>query len=261
MIDLRGAGCVALLVVWTGMCAIHAAPLDEAAERYRPYMIEGIGDALAGARALRERAAANDLVGARKAWIAARAGWERSEVFTAGFVPELDAQIDAWPNAKSGFHAIEAKLFGAGRTDVESDAAALVAHLDDLRGKLADMPLTPQGLLNGTVRLAYEVGESKADGGESRISGTSLDDMRNNVAGIDFAYRTILADALKAADARVADTVASRIEQLKTIVAASDLPHVDVRALRRASEELVIALQGASTKLGLPRPTLEAQSR
>jgi iron uptake system component EfeO len=261
MIDVRMAGCLVLLVLWTGMRAIDAAPLDEAAEHYRPYMIEGIGDALAGARALRERAAADDLVGARKAWISARAGWERSEVFTAGFVPELDAQIDAWPNADSGFHAIEAKLFGAGRTDVENDAAALVAHLDDLHGRLAGMPLTPQGLLDGTVRLAYEVGESKADGGESRISGTSLDDMRNNVAGIDFAYRTIFAEALKAADSRLADTVASRVEELKTIVAASDLPHVDISSLRRASEELVIALQAASAKLGLPRPTLEAQSR
>src|SRR6266581_4513541 len=170
MIDVRVAGCIALLVLWSGMRGVDAAPLDDAAERYRPYMIEGIGDALAGARALRERAAVNDLAGARKAWISARAGWERSEVFTIGFVPELDAQIDAWPNAISGFHAIEAKLFGAGRTEVESDAAALVANLDSLHGKLRDMPLTPQGLLDGTVRLAYEVGESKADGGESRIS-------------------------------------------------------------------------------------------
>jgi chorismate mutase len=121
--------------------------------------------------------------------------------------------------------------------------------------------LTPQGLLDGTVRLAYEVGESKADGGESRISGTSLDDMRNNVAGIDFAYTTIFADALKAVDAKLADSVTNRIEQLKAIVAAKDLPHVDVLALRRASEELVVALQGASAKLGLRQPTLEAQSR
>src|SRR5882757_261648 len=239
MIDVRVAGCVALLVVWTGMRAIHAAPLDEAAGRYRPYMIEGIGDALAGARALRERAAANDLVGARKAWISARAGWERSEVFTAGFMPELDAQIDAWPNADSGFHAIEAKLFGANRTDVESETDALVGHLDSLHGRLRDMPLTPQGLLDGTVRLAYEVGESKADGGESRVSGTSLDDMRNNVAGIDFAYRTIFAGSLKAADGKLAGVVDQRIEQLKTIVAAPDLQRVHIPALRRASEELV----------------------
>jgi iron uptake system component EfeO len=261
MIDVRGAGCLILLVLWTGMGALNAAPLDDAAERYRPYMIEGIGDALAGARELRERAVAKDLAGAKKAWISARAGWERSEVFTAGFVPELDALIDAWPNADSGFHAIEAKLFGAGRTDVENDAEALVENLNNLHGKLRDMPLTPQGLLDGTVRLAYEVGESKADGGESRISGTSLDDMRNNVAGIDFAYRTIFAEALKAADARLADTVTTRIDQLKASVTARDLPHVDIRTLRRASEELVVALQAASAKLGLPRPTLEAQSR
>jgi iron uptake system EfeUOB component EfeO/EfeM len=243
------------------MSTASAAPLDDAAERYRPYAIEGIGSALAGARDLRARVAAKDLAGARKAWLSARAGWERSEVFTAGFVPELDALIDAWPNADSGFHAIEAKLFGAGQTDVEGDTDALVGHLDELHNKLRDMPLTPQGLLDGTVRLAYEVGESKADGGESRISGTSLDDMRNNVSGVEFAYRTIFASSLKGVDAELADSLTKRIEQLKTIVAAPDLPHVDVRALRRVSEELVISLQAASAKLGLRRPTLEAQSR
>jgi iron uptake system EfeUOB component EfeO/EfeM len=259
MFEMRIALC--LLLFMLGLQRADAAKLDDAAETYRPYMIEGIGSALVGARALRERAAAKDLAGAKKAWISARAGWERSEVFTAGFVPELDAQIDAWPNADSGFHAIEAKLFGTGSTDVDDFATALVEHLNGLHGKLRDMPLTPQGLLDGTVRLAYEVGESKADGGESRISGTSLDDMRNNVAGIDFAYKTIFANALKTVDAKLDGSVTSRIEQLKTIVAAKDLPHVDVTALRRASEELVVALQGASAKLGLRQPTLEAQSR
>src|ERR1700722_10727421 len=250
-----------LLALAVDSRAAEAAALDDAAEHYRPYAIEGIGSALAGARGLRERAAAKDLAGAKKAWLSARAGWERSEVFTAGFVPELDAQIDAWPNADGGFHAIEAQLFGAGQTDVGNDADALVQHLDELHTKLRDMPLSPQGLLDGTVRLAYEVGESKADGGESRISGTSLDDMRNNVAGVEFAYRTIFADRLKEVDAGLADKVAARIEQLKTIVTAPDLPHVNVRALRRVSEELVISLQSASAKLGLRRSTLEAQSR
>jgi iron uptake system component EfeO len=271
MIIVRAVACVLLLGLTVGMATVGiatagvadatAAPLDDAAERYRPYMIEGIGQALAGARGLRERIAVRDLMGARKAWISARAGWERSEVFTAGFVPELDAEIDAWPNADSGFHAIEAKLFGANSTDVESETDALVDHLDSLHGKLRDMPLTPQGLLDGTVRLAYEVGESKADGGESRISGTSLDDMRNNIAGIDFAYRTIFASSLMAADGKLAGVVDQRIEQLKTIVAAPDLQRIDIPALRRASEELVVALQSASTKLGLRRSTLEAASR
>jgi iron uptake system EfeUOB component EfeO/EfeM len=239
----------------------NAAPLDEAAERYRPYVIEGIGQALAGARDLRGRVAAKDPAGARKAWIAARAGWERSEIFTAGFVPELDAQIDAWPNAVTGFHAIESKLFGANSVDVESKVDALVDDLSNLHGKLADIQLTPQGLLDGTVRLAYEVGESKADGGESRISGTSLDDMRNNVSGIDLAYRTIFAAALEAADGKLADTVGAKIGELKTLLVVRDLQGVDIPKLRRVSEELVVALQSASTKLGLRRPTLEAAAR
>jgi iron uptake system component EfeO len=261
MINVRAAACVVLLVLSTGVRAASAGALEEAAERYRPYMIEGVGQALAGARTLRERAAAADLGGAKQAWIAARAGWERSEVFTAGFVPELDALIDAWPNADHGFHAIEARLFGAGQTDVGNDAAALVGHIHDLHQKLRDMPLTPQGLLDGIARLAYEVGEGKADGGESRISGTSLDDMRHNVEGIDFAYRMIFSDALKAADDKLDGMVTARIAQLKTAVAATDLPHVDILKLRRASEELVVAVQGASAKLGLERPTMEALAR
>jgi iron uptake system component EfeO len=258
---MRVATCLALLVMLSGVRSADAGVLDEGAERYRPYMIEGIGSALAGARALRERAAAGDIAGAKKAWISARAGWERSEVFTTGFVPELDAQIDAWPNADSGFHAIEAKLFGAGQTDVDKDAAELVEHLNDLHVKLKDMQLAPQGLLDGTARLAYEVGESKADGGESRISGTSLDDMRNNIAGIDFAYHTIFSAALNTADGKLDETVTTRIELLEAIVAAPDLPRVDIPRLRRTSEELVVTLQTASAKLGLQRPTLEAQVR
>ena len=135
MISVRAVACVVLLVLSTGVGAASAGALDEAAERYRPYMIEGIGQALAGARTLRECAAAADRAGAKQAWIAARAGWERSEVFTAGFVPELDALIDAWPNADHGFHAIEARLFGAGQTDVGTRVPTLLVskRFDEFR--------------------------------------------------------------------------------------------------------------------------------
>jgi iron uptake system component EfeO len=259
MISVRAVVCCALCLF--AIRSVDAGPLDDGAANYRPYMIEGIGSALTGARNLRDRAAAGDLKGAKDAWISARAGWERSEVFTTGFVPELDAEIDAWPHATSGFHTIEAALFGAGRTDIGHDADKLVDDLKNLHDKLQDMPLTPQGLLDGTVRLAYEVGESKADGGESRISGTSLDDMRSNVAGIDFAYHTIFAPSLRNADTKLADAIDARIAQLKAIVAAPDLQHIDVTELRRASEELVITLQDASGKLGLHRSTLEAASQ
>jgi iron uptake system component EfeO len=254
-------GVLALVLLTSGSHCAEAAVLDDSFERYRPYLIEGIGQALAGARDLQSRIAAHDLAGAKRAWLAARAGWERSEVFTAGFVPELDSEIDAWPNATTGFHAIEARLFGAGSTDGAAEAEALVKHLSDLHERLGSIPLTSQGLMDGTVRLAYEVGESKSDGGESRVSGTSLDDMRNNVAGIEFAHRTLFAGSLNATDRELAGAIDRKIEELKVLVSAPELQRVDTAKLRRTSEELVIALQAAAIELDLQKSTLEQAQR
>ena len=239
----------------------NAAPLDEAAERYRPYMINDIDQALAGARKLRDRVTANDVQGAQRAWIDARVGWERSEVFTSGFVPELDDAIDAWPDAVGGFHGIEAKLFGANRSDIADETDKLILHLADVDDRIRKIQLTPQGLLNGVTRLAYEVGESKVDGGESRFSGTSLNDMRNNVEGIELAYRTLFASTLEAGDPQLAERIGSEINQLKTLLKVQDLKNVDADRLRRASEVLVVTLQTAGPKIGLSTPTLEDDSR
>src|SRR5271167_2267370 len=87
----------------------RAAPLDDGAEQYRSHLIADVDRTLASAQTLATSAAAGDLARAKRAWIEARVGWERSEVFTTGFVPELDRDIDAWPDGAIGFHAIEAK--------------------------------------------------------------------------------------------------------------------------------------------------------
>jgi iron uptake system EfeUOB component EfeO/EfeM len=231
--------------------------LAAAAENYRPHMAEDIDQSLAGARLLRERVGAHDLAGAKAAWIAARVGWERAEVFTSGFVPDLDQEIDTWPSATMGFHAVEARLFGAGETDVDGMVDALILHLADLSIKIHLMELLPQKLLNGTARLAYEVGESKADGGESRFSGTSLDDMRHNVEGIDLAFRVIFSPSLTAQDSGLAAAMQAKIARLKALTAAPDIKSLDPARIRAASEELVVVLQEAAPKIGLHSPTLE----
>ena len=235
-----------------------AAPLDDGVEQYRSHLIADVDRTLARAQTLRASAAAGDAAAAKQAWLDARVGWERSEVFTGGFVPELDRAIDAWPNGSAGFHAIEAKLFGAGRTDVAGEVDELVRNLSELSTKARSIPLTPQGLLDGVVRLAYEVGESKVDGGESRVSGTSLDDMRNNVDGIELAWRTIFSPAVEARD-RVLDADVRRdIDALKAMVAVRDLKRIDPDKLRTATEELVLRLQNGAPLLDLRKPTLEA---
>jgi iron uptake system component EfeO len=237
--------------------AADAEVLGDAAERYRPYMIDEIDQALAGAQTLRDRIAAQDINGAKQAWIAARIGWERAEVFTSGFVAELDEVIDAWPNALTGFHAIEVKLFGANAWNVADETNTLIYHLTDLSLKIRYTPLNAQGLLNGTARLAYEVGESKADGGESRYSGTSLDDMRNNLAGIELAYNVIFAAAIEAADPKLAQATQATIGELATLLAVDGLKRLEPAKLRAKSEELVVLLQTAAPKIGLNAPTLE----
>jgi len=238
-----------------------AATLKDAAESYRHYLIDDISQALAGACALREHLIDHDLDGARKAWIAARVGWERSEVFTSGFVPELDQQIDAWPDASHGFHGIEAMLFGAGHTHVAAETDALIAHLADLRAQLDHVDLAPQRMLNGIARLAFEIGGNKADGGESRLSGTALNDLQSNADGIALAYRVIFADVMEASDPRIAAAVRAAIERLQAAVKVPDLRKLDADRLRADSEELVALLQMAAPKIGLNKPTLEEGAR
>src|SRR5260370_40459270 len=103
-------------VVGIGLVAAgpgRAASLDEGVEHYRAYLVADVDRTLTSAKRLRGGAAAGDLAAAKQAWIEARIGWERSEVFTAGFVPELDRVIDAGPNGLVGFHPIETRLFCA----------------------------------------------------------------------------------------------------------------------------------------------------
>jgi iron uptake system component EfeO len=236
-----------------------ATPLDAAIERYRSELIEDVDRAIASVEKLRSSAAGGDLGAAKQAWIEARVFWERSEVFTGGFAPELDRDIDAWPNGTTGFHAIEAKLFGAGRTDVAGEVDALLHSLSDMAATARAIRLTPQGLLDGLTRLSYEVGESKLDGGESRISGTSIDDMRHNVDGIELAYGTIFAAAIESRDHALHATAQHEIDELKALLAPRDLRQLEQEQIRAISEELVLTLQSAAPAMALAPPTLELQ--
>jgi iron uptake system component EfeO len=237
---------------WTG----NSEPLAADAERYRPLMVQEIDRSLAGARALRNELRADNIEAAKDAWIESQIGPERAEVFTSGFT-ELDREIDAWPNAVTGLHAIEAKLFGAGRVDLQSETDALIFHLTDLQTKIRDTTLTAQGLLEGTAKLAYEIGDSKADGGESRFSGTSLDDMRNNVDGIEFVFRIVFVDAVAAADPKLAGELRSEIARLQAMLRVPALARIDARELRGKSEQLIIGFRTAAPLLGLNRPSLQ----
>jgi iron uptake system EfeUOB component EfeO/EfeM len=114
-------------------------------------------------------------------------------------------------------------------------------------------------LFDGLTRLAYEVGESKLDGGESYLSGTSIDDMRHNVDGIELAYGMIFAPVIESRNRDRHAEALHLIAELKTMLAKRDLRQVDQEKLRAFSEELVLTLQTTAPAIALARPTLELQ--
>ncbi|HZS82345.1 MAG TPA: EfeM/EfeO family lipoprotein [Stellaceae bacterium] len=235
---------------------VTAATLEAGLQRYVPYAVQQIDAALAGAERMRERIALRDVDGARRAWIQSHAGWERAEPFTATLYPDLDDAIDAWPDAKAGYHAVEAKLFAGTAEEAEPIAAALAGKLREFAQQIRARGVTAQGLLDGSARLAFEIGENKAAGGESAASGTSLDDMRNNLAGIAAVWTMVFAPALRASDPAEAESMDAAFAELEALLRAGDLKTLDQSRLAAASERLALAFEAAAPKLGLAAPSL-----
>jgi iron uptake system component EfeO len=235
----------------------RVASVEAAAGAFRSYVLQEVGQSLAAARTLRDRIANHDLVGAQRAWLAARAGWESSEVVTAEYFPDLDRAIDGWPDADRGFHAIEARLFGAHSTDALPATAELLGNLAELQRQLQGTTLTAQHLLNGVTRLTYEIGEDKAGGGESPFSGNSLAEIGNNVGAIAAVYQRVLAPAAREKKANLSVRVAAEVDRLGALVAAPGLRELDQTALRELSEILTGDLAGLGQQLGLEKPSLE----
>lgn len=246
----------ALLAVSPG--SAHADALAEGAKNYKPFAVEHIGKALAGAKELQAAVKAGDVKKAQAAWIKSRKGWEAVEPITGEFFGELDGAIDAWPDARHGYHAVEAPLFAGKLAEIAQPVDGLVANLTKFKHELgADgFAFTSQGLLNGATKLAYEVGENKSKGGESPYAGTSLVDMHENVEGIEAVYKLVFEGPLKAKDAKLAEQIDEKIESVEDLVKVKGLKQLNAPALNKTAEELAVLLQSAAPKLGLKSPDL-----
>jgi iron uptake system EfeUOB component EfeO/EfeM len=253
-----GALLTAAVVAGTAGSAAAADALSKGAQNYKPYAVEHIGNALAGAKELQAAVKAGDAKAAQAAWIKSRKGWEAAEPITGEFFSKLDEAIDAWPDAKQGYHAIEAALFAGKLDGLAAPVDKLTADLSAFNKQLSasSFHFTPQGLLNGATKLAYEVGENKSKGGESPYAGTSLIDMHENVEGIEAVYKLAFHDALKARDAKLASSIVDKIEDLEKLVEVKDLKTIDQPALKKAGEELAVLLQSAAPKLKLKKPVV-----
>ena len=230
--------------------------LDVAAAGFKPYLLDRVNMCLTAVIRMRDRVAAHDLAAAQEAWLAARSGWEGSEVITNEFFPNLDREIDAWPDARTGFHSIEARLFGAHDIRVLPAAEQLVANLTDFKQQLQAVHLTAQGLLNGSARLLFEIGESKAEGGESPFSGNSLNEMRNNMDSVAQAFQRVFASAAAKRNPALAKQFAADLKTMREVLSVPTLQDLDQVRLRDMSETLVSDLVEVGRACGLESPRL-----
>ncbi|KQY97850.1 hypothetical protein ASD45_17760 [Pseudolabrys sp. Root1462] len=248
-------GCAAALFALAALSGTaQAASMKDGAKAYEPFIAENIGKAIAGAKEMQAAVKAGDLKAAQDAWIKSRKGWEVMEPVTGTYFGEFDKTVDPWPNAKSGYHAIEAVLFSAKKTDdLDQPIAEMLANMDKFEKRLNDkkFAFAPQKLLEGTANLAYEVGEEKSGGGESPYAATSIIDMQQNVAGIEFAWNTIFADTLKKKDAKLAGLIDERTQNLKKLVGVADIKSMDAKKVHVGGEELAALMLQAAPKLGL----------
>lgn len=135
-----------MLATALGLIAPTVHAIEVEPDAFRPYAA-GLIDRLAlGTEGLARAIEVGDLGQARKAWIAARVGWERGETFLGEYFPEADETIDSWPDARSGFHALEPLLFkeddlGAAKPMVER----LREDVDALRPALTRRRSMPRG--------------------------------------------------------------------------------------------------------------------
>jgi iron uptake system component EfeO len=250
--------CALLIISVLAAPSADAQSLTKGAADYKPFAVEHIGKALAGAKELRAAAKAGDVKAAQAAWIKSRKGWEAIEPITGEFFEKLDEAIDAWPDAKQGYHAVEAAVFAGKLGEVGAAVDGLVGNLAEFEKQVSapSFKFAPQGLLNGVTGLAYEIGESKSKGGESPYAHTSHIDMQENVEGIEAVYKLVFEGALKKKNAKLAESIHEKIEDVEKMVQVKNVKQIDQPALNKAGEELAVLLQSAAPKLGLKKPKL-----
>jgi iron uptake system component EfeO len=210
----------------------------------RPYAATVMDRVVIGAEALAKRVEAGDLSGAKRAWIEVRVGWERGEVFLLPYFPEAVAAIDAWPDADSGFHALEQILFVDGDLAAASDLAKqLVGDAVALRFRLETTELGAPGLLDGLVTVAGQLGGAKAAGGESPLAGTSIDDMRNHLEGMEIVYALSFAQLARTRQPALHARIMNNLIGLGWALRAPSIAEVEGATVLVLSEKLRDAFQ------------------
>jgi len=253
---LGSAVAIAVLVgnPMTALAENDSSAFDAATQAYRKVLNGEIDAVIASAQRMLAAMQQGDLAGARKYWIESHAGWERLEVITVDLFPDQQDGIDGWPKAKTGYHAIEAWLFGPTTLVPKWAVDDLLDQLDRFRRLFAQADLNGYYLLAAAATLTYAIGSDEADGSESAVSGTSLDDMRHNIEALRYLWKTVFADALAVNHKPLADDIFTRMAGLYAIVDVPNMTFLDQSLLQQEAYALAGKLAQAAVAFGWTAP-------
>jgi len=226
----------------------------DATTAYRQVLNGEIDAAIAAAQRMEAAMAAADLAGSRKYWIESHASWERLEIITIDLFPDQQDAIDGWPDAKTGYHAIEAGLFGPTTRVSKAAVDDLLERLDRFRRLFQQAELNGYFLIASAATMTYAIGSDEADGSESAVSGTSLDDMRHNLEALKYLWKTVFANALAVKHKVLADDIFTQMAGLYALVDVPDMKYVDSALLQREAYDLAEKLAQAAVAFGWIAP-------
>ena len=212
---------------------------DHCGAAVRPYAATLLDRVVLGAEALAKRIEARHRAGAKGAWIEARVGWQRVELVLAPHFPDALAAIDAWPAADTGFHAIERLLFDDGNLAAAGVLGRkLVGDAVALRWRLEAIELDAAGVIAGLNAAVADLGRARAEGGQSPLAKTSLEDMRHQLQGVETVYALSLAALSRARQPALHARIISHLIAFNGALRAPALAAIDAAAVRTLGEGL-----------------------
>lgn len=191
---LPAAVAFAALLSGHAMAAEQAATLDlvEPIADYKIYVSEKLETLVTDTRAFTDAIKAGDVAKAKSLFAATRMSYEAVEPIAELF-SDLDSSIDSRADdyekkekdpAFPGFHRLEYGLWVENSTaGLAPIADKLMADVEALNKRIADLTLPPDKVVGGAAALMEEVAATKISGEEDRYSHTDLWDFQANSDG------------------------------------------------------------------------------
>ncbi|MEN1832574.1 iron uptake system protein EfeO [Pseudomonas lijiangensis] len=170
------------------------APLDLVGpvSDYKIYITENIDELVSHTKEFTDAVKKGDIATAKKLYAPTRVYYESVEPIAELF-SDLDASIDSRVDDHeqgveaedfTGFHRLEYALFSKNTTQDQGPIAdKLMADVNDLQARVADLTFPPEKVVGGAAALLEEVAATKISGEEDRYSHTDLYDFQGNIDG------------------------------------------------------------------------------